>query len=578
MNRLTFEERKKANKIRCKLLNIIDKDIRENKKKKENHMLINSMSLKEIEDKFLLFPNYKMKLSTTFTKNANIYVVVEIVDNKLKQNFYYTDYSQDQQETNQSIVKKERKRISCNDIIKIKYFREEQELQSPLPELFTNKMNIGDKKLIKQKNKEIFSDKKKLGFNKGYTMKEFDSNNNLNICNSKLKNKNINLNDDDFFNSLTFELIQKKANMFSAIINKKNKNELKRRKNQLEAIKKLRQFCFQKLRNKRTCKTKSSQRNLLYINTKFEEEDEKNNTSYSSKKLKNNTKNNRKLSKMKNSKNNSKKKYDGLKEPKKRKCTFKKTKEKKKNENNSIARKMFRNNSAKKSPLKSKRNQRERKSLVLTNTIISGNIENDILRFKKYKKEKNESGENIKQENKLDEEIVRKSHANEKMKTGILRDSFREKLFIKNQFIFNKKFKRKYGTVIFNEVPTTKRISSDNNFFNRKQRTKQTNIHSSTNLVKPIKFQIKRKASECMSESNQRYSTPKDEKSNKKDKNSEKSFNKNNHKKTNEDSIKNWLKTDKKEKNNIHKKKKSSIYKEKNKIHNIMQKVEEVED
>ena len=100
-------------------------------------------------------------------------------------------------------------------------------------------------------------------------MKEFDSNNNLNICNSKLKNKNNNLNDDDFFNSLTFELIQKKANMFSAIINKKNKKELKRRKNQLEAIKKLRQFCFQKLRNKRTCKTKSSQRNLLYINTKL---------------------------------------------------------------------------------------------------------------------------------------------------------------------------------------------------------------------------------------------------------------------------------------------------------------------
>ena len=160
MNRLTFEERKKANKIRCKLLNIIDKDIRENKKKNKNHMLINSMSLKEIEDKFLLFPNYKMKLSTTFTKNANIYVVVEIVDNKLKQNFYYTDYSQDQQETSQSIVKTERKRISCNDIIKIKYFREEQELQSPSPELFTNKMNIGDKKLIKQENKEIFSDKK----------------------------------------------------------------------------------------------------------------------------------------------------------------------------------------------------------------------------------------------------------------------------------------------------------------------------------------------------------------------------------------------------------------------------------
>ena len=33
MNRLTFEERKKANKIRSKLLTIIDKDLREVKKK-----------------------------------------------------------------------------------------------------------------------------------------------------------------------------------------------------------------------------------------------------------------------------------------------------------------------------------------------------------------------------------------------------------------------------------------------------------------------------------------------------------------------------------------------------------------
>ena len=34
MNRLTIEERKRANKIRCKLLYTIDRDIRETKKKK----------------------------------------------------------------------------------------------------------------------------------------------------------------------------------------------------------------------------------------------------------------------------------------------------------------------------------------------------------------------------------------------------------------------------------------------------------------------------------------------------------------------------------------------------------------
>ena len=573
MNRLTFEERKKANKIRSKLLTIIDKDLREVKKNNRNHMLINSMTLKEIEDKYLLFPNYKMKLTTTFTKNANKYIVVKIVDNRLKQNFYYTDYYQEQQESNQCFVKTERKRVSCNDLIKIKYLGDEQELQSPLPELFTNKMDIGDKKLIKPENKENFSDKKKLGLNKLYTLKEYNKNENS----KNNKKQKMKLNDDDSINSLTLDLIQKKASMFSSTLNDKNKKELKRRKNQLEAIRKLRQFCFQKLRNKRTCKTKSSQRNLLYINPKFEEEDEKNNTSYSSKKAKNNTKNNRKLSKMK-TKNNSKKKYDGISESKKRKCTFRKSKEKKKIENNS--RKLFRNNSTKKSPLKPKPKilLKQRKSLVSPHNIISGKLETDILRFKKHKKEKSDNGINIHQTNKPEGEVTRKPYVNEKLKTGILRDSFREKLLIKNQFNFNKKMRRKFGTVIFNEVPTTKRISSDNNFFNRKYKSKNNNLKSSLCLIKPIKYQIKRKESECRSERIEEYSTP--NKHLKTIQKSEKSFNKSSYKKFNDVLTKSLSKFDKKEKMQFYKalEKKISLHKEKIKNHNIMQKVEEEED
>lgn len=80
MNRLTYEERKKANKIRSKLLYTIDRDIRETKKKNTNQILINSMTSQEIEDKYLLFQNYKMKLSTTFTKIANKYMVMQTVD------------------------------------------------------------------------------------------------------------------------------------------------------------------------------------------------------------------------------------------------------------------------------------------------------------------------------------------------------------------------------------------------------------------------------------------------------------------------------------------------------------------
>ena len=61
----------------------------------------------------------------------------------------------------------------------------------------------------------------------------------------------------------------------SESLNAKSKKELKRRKKQLEAIKKLRQFCLKNLRNKRNYITKSSHQNLLYINAKFEEEEDK---------------------------------------------------------------------------------------------------------------------------------------------------------------------------------------------------------------------------------------------------------------------------------------------------------------
>ena len=107
------------------------------------------MTLQEIEDKFLLFPNYKMKLSTTFTKIANKYIVMKTVDNRLKKNFFYSDYLQDFKKVNYPITKIERKRISANNIIKIKYLEDSQEMQSPFPGIFTTKMNIGDKKLNK---------------------------------------------------------------------------------------------------------------------------------------------------------------------------------------------------------------------------------------------------------------------------------------------------------------------------------------------------------------------------------------------------------------------------------------------
>ena len=221
MNRLTYEERKKANKIRSKLLYTIDRDIRETKKKSTNQILINSMTSQEIEDKYLLFQNYKLKLSTTFTKIANKYMVMQTVDKNLKTNFYYTDYLQDNKKESHRKVKLERKKISANNIIKIPLLVDTQEIASPMPEIFTNKVNIGFKKLIKSN--------------------EIDSKNLINANN--IKTKKINKNDDDSsVYSLTIELLQKKANILTNSINNKNKKEMRRRKKQIEAIRNLRQF------------------------------------------------------------------------------------------------------------------------------------------------------------------------------------------------------------------------------------------------------------------------------------------------------------------------------------------------
>jgi len=584
MNRLTIEERRKANKIRCKLLYTIDRDIRETKKNNKKQLLINSMTLQEIEEKFLLFSNYKMKLSATFTKIANKYMVMKTVDNRLNQNFFYSDYLQELNKGTQ-YLKMQRKRISANNIIKIPLLEDTQEKQSPIPEIFTNKMNIGDKKLIKP---EIFPNNN-MNNNKLFISNEIDKN----------KDKNNNINDDDSINSLTFELIQKKANLFSPSLNNKNKKELKRRKNQLEAIRKLRQFCFQKLKNKRRCITKSSHQNLLYINNKFDEEDEKNNTSYSSKnniKINNKIKNNTKTNKSKNykSKNNSKRK-DTINESKKKKSQIKKNKDKKKiNDINSSGRKLFRNNSTKKCPFKAKKDTNERKSLIVTNNLISCNLDTDILRFKKKKKEKNEALTNNNPINKKDEDIIDKYIINhpkiKKKRTDVLGESFKEKYANKNQLIFNSNQKKnKYNNNVFfnnnNDINTntntnnnnsTKKNSSENNFFNRKTKTKH-NPYSYRCLIKTIKKNKLGKSSEC-NERHRRYSTPnKVEKKDKKEQTSDRAINNHSYKKMNNDLMISWSKFDKKEKGHSYQKDKKTQKNnnEKIKLHNVMQKVDE---
>ena len=481
-----------------------------------------------------------MKISTTFTKTANKYMVMQTVDKNLNTNFFYTDYLQDNKKENHIKVKLERKKISANNMIKIPLLVDTQEMASPMPEIFTNKVNIGFKKLIK--SNEIDS-KNLININ---NIKTITNNSNIELnenedkkmtINDKNKSKKMNKNDDDSsIYSVTIELLQKKANILTNSINNKNKKEMKRRKKQIEAIRNLRQFCFQKLRNKRRCITKSSHQNLIYLNNKLDEEDEKNNSNFSTK---NNTKNNKNKNAKshtrnngnKQSKNNSKKKTESMNESNKKK-TPKKIKESKRIDNTLTKRKFFKHNSSKKSPLKIKRAQTKRKSLVIQN-IISGKLDKDILRFKGKKERLPLKNSYTLNKELYDNDNIIKCR---KKRTGILRDLFKEKPKFfnsnnnKNNFLLNSQKQKNYNVNFNEQIHATKRNSSSNNFFNRKYKSKIhcTTIQSSRSLIKPIKkFKI-RKTPGSRSDRKRRYSSPEkleqiDEKD-KKESKSEKSY------------------------------------------------------
>ena len=494
MNRLTFEERKRANKIRCKLLYTIDRDIRQSKKNHKKQILINSMSLKEIEDKFLLFPNYKIKISTTFTKTANKYLVMKTVDNKTKKIIDFTDVLQDKNKVNYNYAKLERKKASANNIIKIPFLADTQEMQSPLPEIFTNKMNIGEKKLIKPEEKITFSYSRNSICK---TQNEFYEGDNNKIENKKLyankhKEKNI-INDDSSVYSLTLELIQKKANNLSTTLSNKDKKEIKRRKMQLEAIKYLRHFCFTNLRNKRGPLAKSSHPNLLVVNKKLDEEEEKNNSeSSSNEKYKNSKKiKNRSRSKSK-SKNNSKKRNEmSTKSKKKKNTVIVRMKDKKKIMLNSTGKKISQKDSGKKNLMKLKINSKKRKSYAdYGGNLLREKFDENLLKFKKKKKEIIDTEKN---NNHKEEDLLNKNKQNLKLKrkpTGILKDSFKGKNNNKNIYFINQpKVKNKNNIVIINEFNNiTKRTCSANNYSIKWSKSRQfSNLFSTKNIIKSLK-------------------------------------------------------------------------------------------
>lgn len=191
-----------------------------------------------------------------------------------------------------------------------------------------------------------------------------------------------------------------------------------------------------------------------------------------------------------------KKKTESMNESNKKK-TPKKIKESKRIDNTLTKRKFFKHNSSKKSPLKIKRAQTKRKSLVIQN-IISGKLDKDILRFKGKKERLPLKNSYTLNKELYDNDNIIKCR---KKRTGILRDLFKEKPKFfnsnnnKNNFLLNSQKQKNYNVNFNEQIHATKRNSSSNNFFNRKYKSKIhcTTIQSSRSLIKPIKkFKIRK--------------------------------------------------------------------------------------
>ena len=94
----------------------------------------------------------------------------------------------------------------------------------------------------------------------------------------------------------------------------------------------------------------------------------------------------------------------------------------------------------------------------------------------------------------MEEDVLGKSKNHIRLKkkaTGILRESFKDKIINKNPFFLNQPKLKNKNIVNFNEFnTTTKRTCSANIFFKKKNKTKQFKLISTRNLMKTIKLKI----------------------------------------------------------------------------------------
>ena len=190
------KKEKKEKEIRRLLLLISDKEM-QNKIKKKNPVLINSMTPLELENSFQLYKNIINTTESTYTNILEKHIVEHVVDIHNNINYYYSD----------SIDKKKRRKINkkyykLKGVYSAKYFdsnfgdfvddeeeseeKEEDEKEEIIKNIipFINKKkNVGEGKIIKDKSYSIISPKN------NYNNKQ-DINNNICIDSSSDFNTN----------------------------------------------------------------------------------------------------------------------------------------------------------------------------------------------------------------------------------------------------------------------------------------------------------------------------------------------------------------------------------------------------
>lgn len=272
MNHKKKNKNTKVKKIRKLLLINVDNEMQK-KIKKNNNVLINSMTPLELEKLYKLNNQPINTLISTYTNIMEKHIVEKIVDIPNNINYYQSDFHKKNKEKNQRFVRKYKQLYSAKNFIvnydnliinnnenlekgreyELKYENENHEIiiEHILIPFTSKKKNVGEEKI---KGTNEFSSLPMVGDGKKVCILKIKKSNNNNCT---YKNNKTNKNDDNFLHFSSSECNSNKEE-------EENLAKHTKKKKILDINNKLIYYCYTNLKRKRPLIIKKSNTSTIY--------------------------------------------------------------------------------------------------------------------------------------------------------------------------------------------------------------------------------------------------------------------------------------------------------------------------